>query len=63
MEAFFAQAPRRYAAVYMDDILIFSATLDLHMSDLHDVLGLLAHLGVKFDKRRSVHMASKRLLG
>lgn len=63
IEAVFAQSPRRYALIYMDDILVFSATVEQHASDLHDVLVIVSHLGVIFDSGNCVFFDSKRLLG
>ncbi|OBT53049.1 hypothetical protein VE04_07390, partial [Pseudogymnoascus sp. 24MN13] len=48
-EAVFAQSRRRYAVIYVDDILVFSTTADEHSADVYDVLNLVAHLGVKID--------------
>lgn len=62
IEAVFAQAPRRYAVVYVDDILIFSATTE-HAADVYDVLGLIKALGIRVDSPRSVFGQSESLLG
>ncbi|OBT68999.1 hypothetical protein VE03_01404 [Pseudogymnoascus sp. 23342-1-I1] len=63
MEAFFAQSPRRYAVVYLDDIVMFSASFALHMSDMHDVLGLMLRLGVKMNDKTSAFCQAGRRFG
>ncbi|OBT89232.1 hypothetical protein VE02_04290 [Pseudogymnoascus sp. 03VT05] len=62
-EAVFAQSRRRYAFIYVDDILVCSATVDEHAADLYDVLGLVKALGVKIDSPRSVFSQSRGFLG
>lgn len=63
IEAVFTESPQRYAAIYMDDILIFSATMDKHASDLSATMRIILQVGVKIDKQRSVFCESVRLLG
>lgn len=63
IEAAFAESPKRYAVIYMDDILIFSATMDKHASDLSATIGIVLQVGVKIDRWRNVFCESVRLLG
>ncbi|OBT46292.1 hypothetical protein VE00_02400 [Pseudogymnoascus sp. WSF 3629] len=63
IEVVFAQARRRYAVVYVDDILVFSATTEEHAADVYDVLGLIRALGIRVDSPRSVFSQSESLLG
>ncbi len=44
---------RKYARAYVDDITIFSQTLQEHMRHLDDVFGLLESLNITFNPAKS----------
>jgi hypothetical protein len=46
LERLFRDYLRRFVAVYIDDIIVFSPTPEQHLQDLDTVLGLLESSGV-----------------